>query len=190
MDVTAHIHLNEEDTTELCHILDCDQGDLSNTLSAYASAALKEYVTMFLGQKVFTRGSDIIEYKLFLLIAEAFENRIPDEQEVCRLFQTTATGSRSIIRSVMSKYQYQLKAAIERSMQRLIQSAQQEDENQPYTVTINSLNVVEELNRVLADIDGNLPPVSKKRGSVSTYEIARSSYTRLMARLLPDVQGQ
>ena len=74
-------------------------------------------------------------------------------------------------------------------MRRLLQTAQQQDENGHYTVIINSLNVVDELNRVLADIDGNLPSVSKKRGSVSTYEIAPSSYTRLEERLLP-VEGE
>jgi hypothetical protein len=47
-------------------------------------------------------------------------------------------------------------------------------------IKTRSQNVVEELNRQLASIDGSLTPVvTKKRGSVSIYEIKASSYTRL-----------
>lgn len=66
---------------------------------------------MFIGQRVFTRGRDIQEYRLFLLIRGPFGNTIPDDQMVCDLFQTT-TQSRALVRSVMSKYQYELSQAI------------------------------------------------------------------------------
>jgi hypothetical protein len=183
MDVSASIQLSQPDRAELARILGCQQNQLAGELRSYASAALTEYVTMILGQKVFRRGSDIQEYRLFLMIAGVFQNRIPEEQEVCRLFQTTATESRSLIRSVMSKYQYQMKGAIERSTKQAVQSARQAAEGEDFTVTINSLNVVEELNRTLAEIDGTLQPVVKKRGSVSTYEISPASHARLKTHL-------
>jgi hypothetical protein len=44
---------------------------------------------------------------------------------------------------------------------------------------VNSLNVVDELNRVLAELDGTLEQVAKKRGSVSTYEFSPASHARL-----------
>jgi len=183
MEVTSTLNLSAEDQKELTKILGCPTNKLGETLSAHASAALEEYVTMFLGQKVFRRGSDQLEYRLFLLIEKAFGNKIPDEQEVSRLFQTTASESRSLIRSVMSKYQYQLKTAIDQSMKYVLKTAKQSQQGGSFTVIINSTNIVAEFNRVLADIDGKLKPVSKKRGSVSTYEIAPSSYTRLCQRL-------
>jgi len=37
---------------------------------------------MFIGQQVFTRGADIREYRLFLLIEQPFDAHIPDEQRV------------------------------------------------------------------------------------------------------------
>lgn len=182
MDVAATVQLTTEDRRALAQIIGCAERDLVGRLAAFASAAATEYVTMILGQKVFRRGSDLLEYRLFLLVREVFDNQIPDEQDVCNLFQTTASESRSLIRSVMSKYQYQLKVAIERSMRRVIETAEQAEDDKPFTVTVNSANVIDELNRVLAEIDGSLPSVSKKRGSVSTYEIAASSHARLWAR--------
>jgi hypothetical protein len=44
---------------------------------------------------------------------------------------------------------------------------------------VHSLNLVDELNRKLAEIDSALPAVQKKQGSVSTYELQPSSYERL-----------
>jgi hypothetical protein len=83
---------------------------------------------MFLGQKVFRRGSDILEYRLFLLIEKALEGQIPDEQVVSNLFQTTPTESRSLIRSVMSKYQYQLRGAIEYSIRAILENASKDND--------------------------------------------------------------
>ena len=82
----------------------------------------------------------------------------------------------------MSKFQYQLRGAIENSIRRSLDAAQQDEENGPYVVTINSSNVVEELNRTLASIDGTLQQIKKRRGSVSTYEISPASYERLRER--------
>lgn len=182
MEVRTIIELNDDDQHELARILECDVDELPTVLANHSSAALTEYVSMFLGQKIFRRGSDINEYRLFLLITKVFKNRIPDEQEVCRLFQTTATESRALIRAVMSKFQYQLREAIDNSVRNALDSATQEENGGPYVVTINSLNVVEELNRALASIDGTLQQIRKMRGSVSTYEISPASYARLRER--------
>lgn len=51
MEVTTTIELNDEDQEERSRILDCSIDDISDSLSSYSSAALKEYVSMFLGQR-------------------------------------------------------------------------------------------------------------------------------------------
>ncbi len=183
MNVGAKLSLSQPELGALAQILDVKEEDLPKELEAYASAALFEYVTMFLGQKVFRRGSDLQEYRLLLLIDMVFDSMIPDEEAVCHLFQTTAAESRALIRRVMSKYQYQLKTAIDKTVKRVVKAATQDSESGSYSVAINSSSLVEELNRLLADIDGALQPVTKKRGSVSTFEISPASYAKLKARL-------
>lgn len=181
MEVNSQLTLSESDSTELSQIIGCDPSELAARLAPYATAALAEIVAMFLGQKVFTRGSDILEYRLLTLIEHPFKGKIPSEQEVCKLFQMTASASRSLIRAVMSKYQYQLKTAIDQTLKQLIESADVGDDG-CLTVAVHNLNLVEELNRELAEIDTSLPSVKKKRGSVSTYELQPSSYSRLCER--------
>ncbi len=183
MEINADLDIDPTEENELAKILKCTVAELPNKLALFASAAIQEYVSMFRGQKVFTRGSDINEYRLFLLITKAMGNRIPDEQDVCRLFQTSTTESRALIRAVMSKYQYLLREAIDSSMRQILQTAQRGEGDGPYEVIVNSQNLVDELNRLLALIDGTLPPIAKKRGSVSKYEISLSSHARLETRL-------
>ena len=179
MQVAANLTLTADDKKQLAGILQCKVSELEDTLGPYADAAVREYVQMFLGQRVFTRGSDMREFRLFLLIRTAFKDTLPDEQTVCDLFQCTLTQSRSLIRSVMSKYQYDLHGAITTSLKSTVEGAIADPDGYGVEATINNENIVEALDRVLASLDGTLPQVQKKRGTVSTYQLKASSYLRL-----------
>lgn len=183
LEIQLTISATDEEATQLATILDTTLEDLDEALAPAAEAALTEYVRMFLGQAVFTRGSDIHEYRLFLLIKHLFYNRIPYEQTISDLFQTTATKSRSLVRSVMSKYQYELKAAIEDSMAEILDGCPDPDKGKDFEVSIFNDNLVEAMNRLLASKDGSLPPVSKKRGTVTTYVIRPSALRCLVDHL-------
>lgn len=179
MEIAITINLSQAEEAEIAAILGCDVTALNDRLNACSLAATNEYLAMFRGLKTFKRGSDMLEYRLLLLIETAFNGVIPDERTVSSLFQTTLTESRSLIRSVISKYQYQLRGHVERTLCECLSDARRQNNTQHYTVVIKSHNIVDELNKALADIDGSLSSVAKKKGSVSTYEIAPSSYNQL-----------
>ncbi|MBL0578198.1 hypothetical protein JD491_11340 [Aeromonas caviae] len=105
----------------------------------------------------------MLEYRLLLLIETIFNGTIPDERTVSNLFQTTLTESRSLIRSVITKYQYQLRGHVEETLKISLNSAQRQNNTQDYTVVINSQNIVDELNKALADIDGSLSSVKRRK---------------------------
>lgn len=182
MKIQAILELNSKEKSELARILACSQNKLEDVLQPFASAAIEELISMFLGQKVFTRGMDLLEYRLFLLIRHAFGGKLPAEQDVCKLFQLTSTASRSLIRAVMSKYQYSLKSEIDATLGSLLESAQICEDSDQIAVSIHNLNLVEELNRELGEIDTDLPSVRKKYNSVSTFLIKPSSYIKLCER--------
>lgn len=179
--VNVELEMAPAERRQLAGILGIDEAQLDEGLGAYGTAALIEYTRMFLGQKVFTRGSDIREYRLFLLTREAFGNRIPDEQKVSDLFQTTATQSRSLIRSVMSKYQYELQGAINESLREVMSAATQDEDD--WILTAHSENLIEALNRLIGAIDASLPQIEKRRGTAANYVLKESSYRRLRERL-------
>jgi hypothetical protein len=178
-EVKAVVTLTPEDEAELSRVLKCKPAELSTVLGPYANAALLEYVSMFLGQKVFTRGSDIREYRLLLLIQKALGNHIPDEAAVSRLFQSTATESRALLRAVMSKYQSLSHIAAEQSISDILNNATSKAKDEPYLITVDNTIIVEHLNRVIAEADGRLDKVTRYGNSVSTYEVKPASYKAL-----------
>lgn len=106
MAITFDAPISADDRAQLAAILGIEERDLDQRLALVATAATAEYVEQFLGRKVFTRGSDIREYRLYCLIQRLYQSRFPNEGEVSALFQTTASQSRALIRAVSSKYQY------------------------------------------------------------------------------------
>lgn len=178
-EVKANLNLTPEDEVELSRVLGCKPAELSAALAPYSSAALLEYVMMFLGQKVFTRGSDIREYRLLLLIQQVLGNHIPDEALVSRLFQSTTSESRALLRAVISKYQSQSHGAAEQSIRDMLANAKQDGKEGPWLLTVDNTIIVEHLNRALAETDGTLEKVGRRGNSVSTYELKPASFKAL-----------
>jgi hypothetical protein len=177
MAMSVSIELNAVEEQQLAAILDTTRAGLETALKPYAEAAVEEYARMFLGQRVFTRGSDAREFRLLLLIKHAFNNRFPDDQRISDLFQTTLSESRSLIKSVTAKYQYELAGAKETTLKAVLESAQQQEN--VWLLSINSRTVVEQLNRDLVQLGADLPPIRLKENTGSTYVGAASSYDRL-----------
>jgi hypothetical protein len=177
------MQLTTAEKNQLAAQFDCAKSEISQRLKAYSTAATEEYVRMILGQRVFTRGSDVREYRLLLLIQHVFDGLLPGERTISALFQTTTTQSRALLRAVMSKYQYELSGAITKSLVAAISGAELSENKAIYTLVSDSENIIDALNKEIAMVDGALSQISKARGTVSTYEIAPSAYSALQARL-------
>lgn len=171
--------LTDGERKQLSQTLGCAPASVDTSLGAYAEAATEEYVRMILGQRVFTRGQDVREYRLYLLIVHVFDGHLPTEQQISDLFQTTTTQSRALLRAVMSKYQYELQDAIKTTLTDVLANARQDSDTQTWSITVDSENVVGALNRRLAAKDGTLPQVVRARNMITTYEIANSAYLAL-----------
>jgi hypothetical protein len=174
--------LTRPEREQLAALFNCAPSEVAARLKKYGDASLEEYVRMILGQRVFSRGQDIREYRLLLLIKFVFEGRLPEERAISAHFQTSTNQSRGLLRSVMSKYQYELQLPIRETLKGAVETAVPSPSGDAWNLTIDSENVIDGLNREIAAIDGTLPQVAKARGTVSTYEIPQSSYSRLRER--------
>ena len=180
MEIKFSIEFVSNEKELLKSILQCDSDeDLNFKLNKIARSAFEENRKMIVGQKIFTRGRDLLEYRLFNLIIYYFDGIIPNEQNICDLFQITSSESRSFIRSIMSKYQYNLKKTIDNTLKNLIEEDVNEDDNNIFKVSIQNQFFKDELNRILGTIDPSLPMIEKERGTVATYIVPRSSYFNL-----------
>lgn len=176
----AQMNLSDPEIDQLAQILDCEKEEVADGLQAFSDAATEEYVRMILGQRVFTRGQDVREYRLYLLIRHVFDGRLPSEQQISDLFQTTTTQSRALLRAVMSKYQYELHDAISATLNAALDDAEHDAETDTWSITVDSENVIDALNRRLASIDGTLPQIVRSRNTITTYEVKNSAYEKLM----------
>jgi class 3 adenylate cyclase len=169
--------------TQLASVLGCSIEDLDERLSGFVAAAEEEYVRMMLGQHVYSRGQDIKVYRLSLLIKHAFGGRLPTEGQISALFQTTTTESRSLLRAVRAKFQYELRKATHDTMAAVFGQATKDDDADTWSLVCDSDNVIEALNDTVARHDGSLPKIRKARGTAGEYEIAASTYAALTAIL-------
>ena len=190
MRIEFDFDIGGEETTRLASTLGCDPDELEARLSVYGRAAMREYVNGFLGTWTATRAADLQEYRLLALILDVFHGDIPDEDVVVRHFSITPSAARALIRSVLSKYQYDLAGPLKMALAQAVEKCEQQGANGGYEAVINNATVVEELNRRLGAIDGRLPKIVKKRGSVSVYQVSIESYEELCADLELPVRRQ
>lgn len=160
INIIARNNLSHEENNLLKGILDCVDSNYEEKLSYFATAALEEYCRMILGQKVFTRINYVKEYRLYLIIKEVCGNIIPDDQIISNYFQITPSESKSLTRSIASKYQYELRNAIKDTLI-IIENATEEGDK--WVFTVNSKTKVEKLNKILINIDGKLNQIKKKK---------------------------
>lgn len=179
MKIKFDITFNKTESDLLKSILHCTDTELNDRLNKVARASYEEYRKMILGQKVFTRGKDIIEFRLFIFIKYFFDGKIPEEQKICDLFQVTATESRALIKSIMSKYQYELRDTIQSSIKEQVEKISLDENSDEYKISIQNQYFKDELNRVLGTIDTSLPVIQIDKGTIATYIVKPSSYLKL-----------
>jgi hypothetical protein len=183
MQVSFELDVRDDERSRLASVLGCDVDDLEERLAGYGAAGLREYINMFLGNWTPSRIADFQEFRLLAIIREVFTGDIPDEAVVVRHFSMTPSQARGLIRSVLSKHQLELKEPLRAALSTAVSNCVQRGENEAYDVVINNSTVVEELNRHLASIDGRLPRIAKKRGSISVYQVSIQSYEELCSDL-------
>jgi len=181
--VTVELDLTPTEEENLRRILDQKQTEeWPKGFARYTAADAEEYARMFVGQRVFTRGSDVREYRLSLLIRRAFGDKIPDEQAVCDLFQCTLSQSRALLRAVMSKYQYDLSEAITDTLRDVISKAVPNKNKDTYIISVSNESVVAELNKLLARKPGQ-DEIARQTGKLGVYELQPAAYDFLQKHL-------
>ena len=176
MEITITIELTGEEEQKLKNAFkDQTDSEFKDNLNKVASAAVTEYFRMILGQEVFSSVRDIRAYRLRLLIEILYNNRIPDEQTVSTLFQTTPSESKALIRATMSKYKYKLQSALHETLKKIVEDMKEVDRGE-YRVVIKSPAQVDELNRILRLEDPLVSVIKRNSVTNSQYIITAGSY--------------
>lgn len=145
-----------------------------------ARAALSEYMEMFLGMGLPSRADEIQQHRLFFLIQHYFQETIPSETEVSSHFQLTRSRSRSLIRSVMTRYHYQLEQQLKNTLKEsLTFKIDDPNDDSLYQLRIKSDNVVDQLNIILEREAPELDRIRKVPTTGRMYRVSKTSYEKL-----------
>lgn len=179
--------LTEREKEILFHNLECsDDEELSDKLERIANAAMNEYLDMILGNHLPTRADEMREQRVYYLLKHFFIDRFPTESEICQLFQTTESGSRTILRNVRAKYKFEVQEHIRNSVELALSTAEENSEKNHYVVTIKSENVLEEMKQSVSRNAPQLEQIAKKRNSAGLYIIPSDTYNVLIGEYRDD----
>jgi len=180
MQISFDIELSNADQAALVTALGCQAAELQQVLARHALAALHEHVECYLGRRASTRGNDILEFRLALLIRHAFKNKIPDDATVSRLFQTTLTASRTLIRNALAKYRIQLGDASAASAKAMLEAVVWPGgAGNDYRASNPARNLVDLLNQRLLAEDPTMKQIARVPDSGGMYAINKYSYDKL-----------
>ena len=170
---------SNEEKQRLCSLFGItieDEVGFQTAITKLVGAALTEYKEMLLGKGLPTRADEIRQHRLLHLIKYYYAGRIPTEVEVSSMFQLTDSESRSLIKSVRTRFRYELLNEINFTLKNIVRSANQLRRGESYRVVIQSDNVLEELNQIIEKEAPHSYPISRARGTAKTYEITEDSY--------------
>lgn len=181
--VSTNVQLSGPERTRLRTIFGCqNDAALDAKLGEIARAALQEHLDMFLGTGAFTRGSDFREHRLAMLALHAFDGRIPSEAVVSRMFQSTRTGSRALLRAMMSKYQIRLEDAVTSSLLALLDFATPHGGDR-HRFTCDSPALIDQLNQILAALPNAYVPIASISDQAGRYAVDNAALDALNGQL-------
>lgn len=182
VEVKAQVDLSDKDRELLRAVLGCEDDALDERLGKVARAALQEHLDMFLGTGVFTRGSDFREHRLAMLALHAFDETVPSETRVSRMFQTTRTNSRSLLKAMLSKYQIRIEGALNASLSELLNRADADEQDQDrHILTSDSPALIDQLNQRLVGMAQAYIPISPLSDQAGRYAIDNATLVALKA---------
>lgn len=176
MKFTVEMEVDDADLDRLANATGKPKDQLAQIMPGHAESAFREYVEQYLGRRALSRGSDILEHRLHLLIRYAYANQVPTESEVSGLFQTTASQSRALIRNTLSKYRFDLTAALEATVKAVLESARFKGGD--FLLTVRSAQVLEAMRTKLEQSHPGEAPIVRTPDA-STWTLKRGSYQAL-----------
>lgn len=192
IEISFDIELDESVVSKLDSTMHCGADSREANLNKYAKAAFCEYTYMTAGDKVFTRFTDLQEYRLYLLVKNYFEGLIPSDQMVASFFHIPYTRAQSLTRSMVSRYRNELDSAMCDTAREILSKAQEgeDDRVKGRIVPIRNGNMLEELNDVIASKGSDNKPITKQKNTMSNYIIPESSFELLCDHYRLDVDGE
>lgn len=175
--VLTHNDLDQDKQNLIEKTLRLNQGELNENLNKIAKAATAEYISMLIEGGMPNRADESKQDRLFHLIANYFEQSLPNESQISTIFQLTQSQSKTLLKNTVSRYRHKLDISLQATMRAVVESAGHAEDK--YLVVISSDVVKDELNMLITQNEPTYKPITKRKGSASQYEISEDSHELL-----------
>ena len=155
--------------------------ELAQAMRKLAKAATLEYISMFVEKGMPSRADEVRQDRLYFLLQNYYEDRVPPEAEVSVIFQITSSQSRTLLRNTRSRYRNKIALQVKSSARAVIRAATHNPDTHRWEMLIDSTVILEELNQAIRTKRPTLRLVQLKLGSAGQYEAEPDTYTFLKA---------
>jgi hypothetical protein len=111
MDVRFELEITQLEQQHVAETLGCQDNEIGFQFSRHCACAAREYLDFYIKGVHPRSWNETLEYRFVLLVKNVFDNRIPREDMVARLFKKTTKAASSIMKNAISRYRYELQEA-------------------------------------------------------------------------------
>lgn len=176
IDITHTLTLSDDEAAAIADALSCSLAELEDQFGLYAPAASREYLEMFAGQAM-TTASDLRERRLLAILITLGD--FPADEAIARLFNLTATGARTLLRSTISRHRNRLKGVLEAAVRRFLIACKQFEDGGVWEARSANIILIELLNGQLASASELRAPIRRKASTFDTYVVSNGAKNEL-----------
>lgn len=169
---------SQDDKRIISNSLDAsDPSELQANLQRLAKCAFLEYRKMFTERGLPTKAAEVLQDRLFFLIDSYFIDRLPTESEISTIFQLTSSGSKTLLKNTMSRYQIHLQNQIRASIKKILETIDTDGDSCRFV--IQSETLMHEINLVINRKWPKLKKLLAVKGSAGQYECPKDTFEKL-----------
>lgn len=113
------------------------------------NAAFKEWKYSEELNIAFSSILQVRQIRLFCLVTEVFENRIPSEHQVASLFHITVSSAKSLLNNILASFEKELEDSLFESCRKLILSAEKDKSGEFYRLPAGNNYLISKVNEML-----------------------------------------
>jgi hypothetical protein len=157
--------------------------DIPDAIKRLCKSSFMEYVKMFVKQGLPKQAGEIQQERLVFMIQHYYQNRIPCEREIGKIFQLNPSQSKTLLKNIVGRYRTSLDAQIKNTLRTAIHSASVPSGGSNYEFICHSEIMIDELNAIVKDKGPTLAPIQKLKNFASKYVCEPDTFDLLIQEL-------
>ena len=183
MRITFELDLEAAEREALSRNLGIADRELPAAVNKIGRAAVNELIGMATARETIVLSTESATKRLENLIRFFYENRLPTESEVARVFQIQANRARAILANLWARRRDFAEPYAQKTIVAILRAAKTVEGKDDLELRIQSPFIIELIKELIERHASGFDSISKKRGSIDVYDISVDTFNRIAAPL-------